>query len=245
MSDEDEGFTIINTPSMSDEHDLRSMTISDEHDLMSMMQEAEWTPAGMSEATAAAIREALAESKAVEDNLDANRKVYFGPGRTCAPGALVFFHGTGWESAQSIKQDGFIPSEAGCLGPGVYVGRCDKALRFARDAARHRQGDGGLVKVTVMIRNPKFVSSNDDTWQHGGYDSCRADHTSHSEHMEWCLADTCNLEVVSITRVPIDPATRVPIPAEVRSLPPSQPLTAEICKWILWVAGGNRRSAAH
>ena len=54
-----------------------------------------------------------------------------------------FFHGTSWERAQIIKREGFKASSDGCLGPGIYVGREDKARRFARDKARHG-GDAGI-----------------------------------------------------------------------------------------------------
>jgi len=35
-----------------------------------------------------------------------------------------FFHGTTWENALSIERNGFLPSDVGCLGPGVYVDQC-------------------------------------------------------------------------------------------------------------------------
>ena len=175
----------------------------------------------VAEPTRAALQFALAETRATEEFLDNGRESFFGPTHTCAPGPLWFFHGTSWENAEAIERDGFIPSEAGCLGPGVYIVRCDKALRFARDAGRHGGDEGGLVKVRVTIRNPKFVSGDDETWQQEGYDACRADHTSRSDHMEWCVADHAQLAVLGITRIPIDAATALPPPAE---LPPAVPL---------------------
>ena len=60
-----------------------------------------------------------------------------------------FFHGTSWEGAQQIQREGFRPSADGCLGPGVYVARREKAERFARDlfqgagAPRHGKYVGG------------------------------------------------------------------------------------------------------
>ena len=185
---------------------------------------------GVAEGTRAELEAAMAATEATDSLLHAQRDAFYGPNRSCAPGALILFHGTSWENAESIERDGFVPSEAGCLGPGIYVGRCDKALRFARDAARHGGMEGGLVKVRVTIRNPKFVSSDDTTWQDEGHDACRADHTSRSEHMEWCVSDAAQLEVVQITRVPIDAASAtdssvLPVPSEV--LPPARPLTAQ------------------
>ena len=97
-------------------------------------------------ATRVVFQTAMRETQAVEDLLTAQRDKFFGPRKTCAPGPLIFFHGTSWENAESIQQDGFIPSEAGCLGPGIYVGRFDKALRFARDAERHGSDVGGKAR---------------------------------------------------------------------------------------------------
>ena len=186
---------------------------------------------------------AMAETVAVEGLLTAQRDKFYGPKKTCAPGKLVFFHGTSWENAQAIEKDGFVPSEVGCLGPGIYVGRCDKALRFARDADRHGGDAGGLVKVRVTIRNPKFVSSDDETWQDEGYDACRADHTTLSRHMEWCINDKAPLEVLGITYVPIDAVTdkHMPLGAEsdgLAPLPQSQPLTLESLRGLEKQAGG-------
>ena len=112
-----------------------------------MADDAPTEPAWITELVATdaeALREALALSAAVDSDLSFHRHEYYGPTRSCAPGALVFFHGTSWANAQSIRADGFIPSQAGCLGPGIYVGRCDKALRFARDAS-----GGRLVLLTA------------------------------------------------------------------------------------------------
>ena len=70
--------------------------------------------------------------------------------------ARVLYHGTSsWENAQRIKRNGFIPSEDGCLGRGVYVAREDKARRFAQNSSRHSgAGSGGLVEVIVTLSNP-------------------------------------------------------------------------------------------
>lgn len=50
---------------------------------------------------------------------------------TPQPERLRFFHGTTWAKACAIEQQGFVPSESGCLGRGTYVARQDKARRFA------------------------------------------------------------------------------------------------------------------
>ena len=105
---------------------------------------------------------------------------------------LRLFHGTSWENACKIQREGFVPSSAGCLGPGVYLGREDKARRFALDRDRLKVSQGGLVAVLVQIKNLKFSVKGDDvhgTWRYEGfdYDACRTEYTSASEHMEWVI----------------------------------------------------------
>ena len=72
---------------------------------------------------------------------------------------MRLFHGTSWEVAKKILRDGFIESEDGHLGPGVYVAREEKARGFA--ASKHRHGDqrGGLVTVMVSVSRPKLAFS--------------------------------------------------------------------------------------
>ena len=120
------------------------------------------------------------------------------------PQTLRFYHGTSYENALSIEQNGFTPSprEPSCLGEGVYVGRPDKAVRFAQDRSRHGSDVGGLIEVRVKITNPKFVSSDDKSWQAAGFDACRTDQTSRSNHMEWCIARPSQITVERVMRVP-------------------------------------------
>ena len=127
------------------------------------------------------------------------------------PMRLKLYHGTSWERAQQIKQDGFIASQGGCLGPGVYVARRNKALRFAQDKDRHGGSEGGLVEVLVTIRNPKYASGDDSSWYGEGHDACRAEKTSASTNMEWCVRDKSKVQVLRISRVP--PTARS-VPAE-------------------------------
>lgn len=122
------------------------------------------------------------------------------------PRELTFYHGTGWMKAQAIQRDGFQLSVVGRLGPGVYVGRSKKALKFARDKfERHGETQGGLLKVVVTIRRPKFLSNEDPngTWRTQGYDACRAERTLFSPHMEWCIANPADVRVVNLIKVPI------------------------------------------
>ena len=117
---------------------------------------------------------------------------------------LRFYHGTSWEAATKIAREGFKPSIDGCLGPGVYVGRRDKALRFAQDHARHGSSAGGLITTVVSFSRPKFVAGDDCGWQAEGYDACRTDGTSLSSTMEWAIANPRQVEVVEVEHVPLD-----------------------------------------
>ncbi len=109
-----------------------------------------------------------------------------------------FFHGTSWTVAQQILQQGFRTSADGCLGPGIYVARREKAERFAQEASRHGECVGGLVEVLVTVRHPKFVQGNDSSWQAQGFDACRANSTTASTNMEWCIRSASQVRAVRI-----------------------------------------------
>jgi hypothetical protein len=131
--------------------------------------------------------------------------------RQVAGGGTVykFYHGTSWSVAEKIARAGFRASVDGCLGPGVYVARRDKAERFAQEASRHGRCVGGLVEVLVTVRRPKFVDYNDRGWRSEGFDACRAESTSASTNMEWCIADASQVQVLRVSPVRcvgVDPA---------------------------------------
>lgn len=127
---------------------------------------------------------------------------------------LKLYHGTSLASAQQIQTNGFVPSSGGCLGPGIYFAREDKARRFAADASRHGGAVGGLIEVIVTIRNAKYVNCDDLNWQAEGYDACRTDHTSASPNMEWCIAHASQVKVIRVQSVQVQ-GTRPPTPAPV------------------------------
>ena len=117
---------------------------------------------------------------------------------------MKFFHGTTWDKAMAISNKGFVPSESGCLGRGVYVAREDKARRFAAQRAQETGATfGGLVELLVSVRNPKYVITNDYVWQNAGYDACRAERTSASTNMEWCILSPNQIEVITVTAVTV------------------------------------------
>ena len=159
----------------------------------------------------------------------------FGEGRT-----LKLFHGTSWKNAQSIRSNGFQASREGRLGPGVYLGREDKARRFALDSDWHGGPDGGLVTVLVRIENPKFIRGEDveGRWRREGYDACRTEYTLVSENMEWViLSPNQILEVAAIECIPLSQHARSRrIPAEAPSQPqnprnPPNPPKPAAPKW--------------
>ena len=131
---------------------------------------------------------------------------------------MKLFHGTSWETATNILRNGFIESEDGCLGPGVYIARREKARKFATNRHHHGGREGGLVTVLVSVRRPKYVRQDDGAWQVQGYDACRAEETTASTNMEWCIASRNQLEVVAVEEVGIDESAMQP--GELLSSPP-------------------------
>lgn len=129
-----------------------------------------------------------------------NIKLLGGPPAS-TPQQHRFYHGTTWSNAVAIQRDGFLPSSSGCLGYGIYVAREDKAHRFAELRARETGGYGGLVELLVTIRNPKYVLSDDKYWQLEGYDACRAERTSASTNMEWCILRPSQIKVIRVHQV--------------------------------------------
>uniref|UniRef100_A0A7S3JY89 PARP catalytic domain-containing protein n=1 Tax=Aureoumbra lagunensis TaxID=44058 RepID=A0A7S3JY89_9STRA len=117
---------------------------------------------------------------------------------------LKLYHGTSWNRALSILRDGFIESSDGLLGRGVYLAREDKARRFAANRTRHGGLEGGLVTVLAFYKSAKFVKSDDKVWLQEGYDACRADTTTSSPNMEWCIASREQCQVIAVEKIPID-----------------------------------------
>ena len=82
------------------------------------------------------------------------------------------------------------------------MAREDKARRFAVTRAKE-EGDryGGLVELLVTIRDPKYTMYNDYGWQDEGYDACRAERTSSSQSIEWCVKSADQIKVVRVSEV--------------------------------------------
>ena len=115
---------------------------------------------------------------------------------------LILYHGTSRETAELIRANGFKASTGGCLGPGVYVAHHDKASKFAANCPRHGGDAGVVVKVKITFSRAKYVRGDDQKWRSEGYDACRAEWTSASTNMEWCLASPTQVEFLAIQSVP-------------------------------------------
>ena len=53
----------------------------------------------------------------------------------------------------------------------------------------------------MTFYNAKYVDSNDTGWREEGHDACRAESTSASTNMEWCIRDRSQVEVIRISKV--------------------------------------------
>ena len=92
--------------------------------------------------------------------------------------------------------------DSGCLGRGIYVARREKAERFALQRAGEIGAScGGLIELLVTVNNPKYVVHNDHDWQGQGYDACRAERTSSSTNMEWCIRDSSQITIIRVEEV--------------------------------------------
>ncbi|XP_061105437.1 uncharacterized protein LOC133133352 [Conger conger] len=117
----------------------------------------------------------------------------------------VMYHGTSKEDAESIKRNGFTPSEDGMLGPGVYVSRdIQKASHYPRNVAE------GHRRVLVLIVNVGKVKKIDHqghplqkTWHAKGYDTAWVPPNCGmvpNGLEEDCVWDPCRIKVTSVIK---------------------------------------------
>ena len=122
------------------------------------------------------------------------------------PYTFTVHHGTSWENAKNIAQNGFKPSreQGSYLGAGVYAGDKDKATRFANSDDWHG-GEGGsaLITMKVTVDDVKTVygrtngnegNKSDAIFYQPGYGGS-------VKNPEFCIRDAKNIEVVGIERV--------------------------------------------
>jgi hypothetical protein len=122
------------------------------------------------------------------------------------PQEVKLFHGTSWSRALQIERSGFQLSEDGYLGPGVYCADEKKAAGYAKFRAA-KDGEtgptkwGALLELMVKVRNVKYTTAEDREWQSQGYDACRADRTTLSPKMEWCIASRDQITVLCVHKL--------------------------------------------
>ena len=122
------------------------------------------------------------------------------------PQTFIVHHGTSWENAKNIAQNGFRPSreEGSYLGAGVYAGDKAKATRFAETDSWHG-GDGGaaVIKMRVTVDDVKTVyghtsggtgNRSDAIYYQPGYGGS-------VKNPEFCLREGANIEILEIDRV--------------------------------------------
>mmetsp|Transcript_101229 Transcript_101229/g.281818 ORF Transcript_101229/g.281818 Transcript_101229/m.281818 type:complete len:242 (+) Transcript_101229:19-744(+) len=108
---------------------------------------------------------------------------------------LIAWHGTSHAFALAIQEQGFRVSADGNLGRGVYFAGERKAGRFAHD--RHAAAPA-LVRCSIVVRKPKYVTGDDRAWQAEGFDACRSESTTLSPRPEWCILDPNQITVLEI-----------------------------------------------
>uniref|UniRef100_A0A3B3DI11 PARP catalytic domain-containing protein n=1 Tax=Oryzias melastigma TaxID=30732 RepID=A0A3B3DI11_ORYME len=86
----------------------------------------------------------------------------------------VMYHGTTWENAESIWENGFRQSSKGMLGPGVYLSRdLEKARRYPIELEDDE--DRVIIKVKVNVGRVIAIRYQNHplqkTWSSQGYDS--------------------------------------------------------------------------
>ena len=74
----------------------------------------------------------------------------------------------------------------------------------------------------MSVSRAKYVRGNtkwnDCSWRDQGYDACRADGTSASSNMEWCIRDRSQVQVIRISEVTAAGSLRKSTPAAPRSI---------------------------
>lgn len=121
------------------------------------------------------------------------------------PLTFEFYHGTSESKAKNILQNGFIPSETGYLGSGVYGAYEDKARSFAELGGRHGGDQGALIKCRVTVDENKVKTRThatnatqlngqtaDCVWYPGGGSVKRP---------EVCITDASKIEILGVERV--------------------------------------------
>ncbi|XP_062378524.1 protein PFC0760c-like [Sardina pilchardus] len=115
----------------------------------------------------------------------------------------IMYHGTTMKAARKIERTGFIQSEDGMLGPGVYVSRSfAKAACYPRGAKGHKRA---VLKLSVRVGRVKMIDRQghhlQKSWHQAGYDTAWVPPNCgmvKSGRQENCVWDPKRIRVLSI-----------------------------------------------
>lgn len=124
------------------------------------------------------------------------------------PGAAELrWHGTAGTAISSIGHELLRPSANGLLGPGIYVGKIDKAINYVKEYA----GPGALVLSRCKFGNVyKTAAYEDDKKEgllkeadtiHAGWGAFKSAWGGRILHDEWCVRDACRVQPVLVVFV--------------------------------------------
>jgi hypothetical protein len=122
------------------------------------------------------------------------------------PYTFYVHHGTSWDNAKKIAQDGFKPSreKGSYLGAGVYAGDKDKATRFAKSESWHG-GEGGAalltMKVTVDDVKTVYGHTNSSTGNKSDAVYYQPGYGGSVKNPEFCIRDASSIEVLGIEKL--------------------------------------------
>lgn len=116
----------------------------------------------------------MSQVRWVEDDFDVPVGVYYLGLETPSDNhAYVMYHGTTRRNAQQIRATGFLQSEGGMLGRGVYLSRdLEKASCYP---IKHPEYDRVVIKVVVNVGKVIYIDQQrhpfQKTWHDHGYDT--------------------------------------------------------------------------
>ncbi|XP_076151892.1 uncharacterized protein LOC143135048 [Alosa pseudoharengus] len=115
----------------------------------------------------------------------------------------IMYHGTTMKAAQKIERRGFIRSEDGMLGPGVYVSRSfAKAACYPRGAKGQKRA---VLKLSVRVGRVKMIDRQghhlQKSWHQAGYNTAWVPPNCgmvKSGRQENCVWDPKRIRVLSV-----------------------------------------------
>lgn len=118
--------------------------------------------------------------------------------------AELRWHGTAGAAITSIGHEFLRPSKDGLLGPGVYVGKLDKAINYVKEW----EGPGALVLTRCKFGNVVKTSNYEEDKKEGKLKGADTIHAGWGafigawggriQHEEWCVRDACRVQPVLV-----------------------------------------------